>query len=317
MSATNETAGRAETVETEAGVDENERCASCGTAGGDDVTLKNCTACYLVKYCGVECQRNHRPEHKGECKRRAAELKDELLFKQPESTHLGDCPICLLPIPWDWSEKYVIHSCCTKIVCNGCMHAHWLIEQEGRLPPTCPFCRHPKPKTEEEIKRNTMKRAAVNDPLAVHNMGAISSREGDLATALKFWKKSAGLGGVESNHQLTCVYQRGHGVQPDMKKSIHHTEQAAIGGHPEARYRLGRWEEMNDDIERAVKHWMIAANLGHDESLEKLRKYYSDGMVSKEDFATALRAHKAAVDATKSPQREEGERVWANAGRFM
>ena len=31
---------------------------------------------------------------------------------------------------------------------------------------------------------------------------------------------------------------------------------------------------------------------------------YMNGNVSKEDFAAALRAHQAAVDATKSPQRE-------------
>jgi hypothetical protein len=32
--------------------------------------------------------------------------------------------------------------------------------------------------------------------------------------------------------------------------------------------------------------------------------FYVKGDVDKEDFAAALRAHQAAVDATKSPQRE-------------
>jgi hypothetical protein len=35
------------------------------------------------------------------CKKRAAELRDEILFKQPENTHLGDCPICFLPLSLD------------------------------------------------------------------------------------------------------------------------------------------------------------------------------------------------------------------------
>lgn len=30
-----------------------------------------------MKYCGVECQKNHRPEHKKACKKRAAELKSQ------------------------------------------------------------------------------------------------------------------------------------------------------------------------------------------------------------------------------------------------
>ena len=38
-----------------------------------------------------------------------------------------------------------------------------------------------------------------------------------------------------------------------------------------------------------------------------LRCAYAEGFVSKEDFASALRAYQAAVDAIKSPQREEAE----------
>ena len=55
-------------------LNENEMttCASCGK-GGDN--LKKCTACKLVKYCGVACQRAHRPKHKKECQRRALELR--------------------------------------------------------------------------------------------------------------------------------------------------------------------------------------------------------------------------------------------------
>ena len=49
----------------------------------------------------------------------------------------------------------------------------------------------------------------------------------------------------------------------------------------------------------------IAANLGHDESIQMLKKCYKIGHVSKENFASALRSHHAAVEATKSPQREE------------
>ena len=66
-------------------------------------------------------------------------------------------------------------------------------------------------------------------------------------------------------------------------------------------------EGRNGRIDRAVKHWIIAANLGHDGSIRELKNCYMNGYVSKEDFATALRAHQAAVDATKSPQRDAAE----------
>jgi hypothetical protein len=56
-----------------------------------------------------------------------------------------------------------------------------------------------------------------------------------------------------------------------------------------------------------MKHLIIAANQGDDGSLEMLKDAFGEGLVSKEDFAAALRGHQAAVDATKSPQREEAE----------
>ena len=73
--------------------DDTSCCASCGIGEVDDINLKECDDCDLVKYCSDECQREHQPEHKEGCKKRAAELRDEQLFKQPESSHIGDCPI--------------------------------------------------------------------------------------------------------------------------------------------------------------------------------------------------------------------------------
>ena len=58
-------------------------------------------------------------------------------------------------------------------------------------------------------------------------------------------------------------------------------------------------------MNRASKHWIIAAKLGHDESLDFVKDLYKAGLVRKDDLAAAFRGHKAAIDATKSPQREE------------
>ena len=38
----------------------DEACANCGMHGSATVKLKDCAACRLVKYCGVDCQRAHR-----------------------------------------------------------------------------------------------------------------------------------------------------------------------------------------------------------------------------------------------------------------
>ena len=110
------------------------RCASCGVAENDDIKLKKCNGCFLVKYCGVKCQKAHRKLHKRACKKRAAELRDELLFKQPEYSHLGDCPICCLPLPLD-AMKSGMHLCCSQVICNGCNYANQMRELKERLRP--------------------------------------------------------------------------------------------------------------------------------------------------------------------------------------
>ena len=112
------------------------RCASFGVKEDDGITLKKCN----VKYCGVKCQKEHWTQHIKECKKRTAELRDELLFKQPESSHLGDCPICCLPLSVD-KRKSVMMSCCGKLICNGCDFANnnRVDERNRRFP--CPFCR--------------------------------------------------------------------------------------------------------------------------------------------------------------------------------
>ena len=69
-------------------------CADCGIEGG--ASLKTCKSCMQVKYCNAECQKSHWATHKKQCKLRAAELRDEALFKDPPSKE--DCPICFLPM---------------------------------------------------------------------------------------------------------------------------------------------------------------------------------------------------------------------------
>ena len=122
--------------------------------------------------------------------------------------------------------------------------------------------------------------------------------------AFEFLTKAAGLGDAAAHFNLSVMYWEGIGVEKDEKMKIFHLEEAAIGGHPLARYNLGVIEWNNGRKERAVKHYIIAANQGHNHSVEMLKQGYKSGSVSKEDFAAALRAHQAAVDAIKSPQRE-------------
>ena len=148
-------------------------CAECGEEEGGVVSLKACMSCMLVKYCNANCQRNHWTKHKKACKRRAAELHDESLFKDPPAKE--DCPICFLPMPgeiiscislppatitsvpvYDFmmspnaaalldrqTEEY--YSCCGKSVCKGCTISFNMSGNIG----TCPHC-----KAEQKMDKN-------------------------------------------------------------------------------------------------------------------------------------------------------------------
>lgn len=132
-------------------------------------------------------------------------------------------------------------------------------------------------------------------------------REGDYLTAFYYYSKAAGLGNAAAHYELSNVYM-GQGLDMDRKKSLHHSEEAAIRGHPIARYNLECEEMMaNGRYERAVKHWIIAASLGEDDALENLKLAYQDGFISKDDLAAAIRAHQVTNDDMKSPQRDEAE----------
>ena len=307
------------------------RCANCGVGEDDNIKLKNCSACKSVKYCGVKCQKEHRPKHKRACKKRVAELRDEILFKQPESSCFGDCPICCLPMPLD-GQKCQVMVCCGKTICDGCSLANTEREVQNRLELKCPFCRQLDPATAAQGEKILEERAAVNDPVANREMGLKLRSEGDYRRAMRYLSTAAKLGDAGAHFELGFFYEHGEGVEVDKSKEKFHFEEAAILGHTGARYKVGviEWENGKRETDprvaniprrRAIKHWMIAAKHGHDNSMGQLRRVYGAQtasalgqlkefeLVSKDDLAAVLRAHQAAVDEMKSPQRETAEAV--------
>ena len=145
----------------------------------------------LVRYCNANCQKNHWPTHKIECKQRATEIHDEALFKDPPAKE--DCPICFLPMPakliacmtlppatissvpiYDYvaaneglanmgTEQYF--PCCGKSISGGCAYS---FHKSGN-DETCPFCKSDrKGKTDGDTVEEFMKRVEVNDAGAMY-----------------------------------------------------------------------------------------------------------------------------------------------------
>ncbi len=197
------------------------------------------------------------------------------------------------------------------MICDGCNYTHGRSNGGDR----CPFCRELL-STKEENEKRKMKRIKTNDPAAMREMGQTRYEEGDCDGAFEYWTKAAALGDVGAHFNLSCMYGEGHVVKKDKDKEVYHLELAAIGGHPDARFLLGCMEGENYSFERSVKHFVIAAKLGLEESMKALWRHYSDGNISKEDLEATLRTHKAAIDAMKSPEREASEACRSQRGEM-
>ena len=211
-------------------------CAECGVAG-EGVSLKACKSCMLVRYCNANCQKNHWPTHKQECKRRAAELRDEALFKDPPPKE--ECPICFLPMPekliycislppatilsvpiFDLAQANealanmvmeVYYTCCGTNICGGCVYS---FAQSGNEE-TCPFCKaRTGGKTHDDRIGEVMKRVDVNDAGAMYILGCYYYHghlglQQDLAKGVELWTQAAKLGSSKAHFALGVYYQWG------------------------------------------------------------------------------------------------------------
>jgi len=231
--------------------------------------------------------------------RSTAVHSDEVLFKQPPQNE--DCTICCIQLPALWSgSKYM--SCCGKEICSGC--------QKRAGGSICPFCRTPAPKTEEQIvTRNKKRMIEKDDAYAIHNMGSYYhdgsyGMQQNRAKALEYWHRSGELGYAGSYHNIGTYYDLGYGVGVDKKKATYYWELAAMLGHVVARHNLGVVEENKGNLDRALKHYMIAVGIGCIESMENIKELFKDGYATEDDYEKALSTYQAYVDGIRSELRD-------------
>ena len=280
-------------------------CANCGKGEEESTSLKPCVACKVVKYCSRDCQKAHRSQHKQECSLRAAELHDEALFKQPPPRE--DCPICFLRLPsLGAGRRY--NSCCGKIICSGCLYAG--AKMAGNADELCPFCRAPAPASREEAFEWIKKRKGVGDAVAIYELGCCYYEGTDLPQdrdkALELWHRAGELGHTAAYNYIGCAYEHDEVVvERDEKKAIHYYELAAIGGGVFARHNLGCGDGNDGNMDRALKHFMIAVGFGDGDSLKMIQRMYKDGHATRDDYAKALKAYQAYLGEIKSDDRDK------------
>jgi len=294
-------------------------CANCGKKG--DNVNNICNKCKRVMYCNAACKKKHRHKHKKECEEYVklladkrnevltleAEKHDEELFKTPPAE---DCPICFERIPnRNSGQRY--NACCGKVICSGCVHSPLYDDQGNEVDnEKCPFCRTPHPDTQKEHVRRMLERVKAGDPMAIHNIG-MYYRDGtygfpqDYTKALELYHRAGEIGDANAYNSLSCCYNNGIGVEVDEKKAEHYCELAAIGGSATARYNLGNKEYRAGNMDRALKHFMIAVRGGYHKPLQMIQELYLNGYVTKEDYTKALQAYQAYLGEIKSDQRDK------------
>jgi len=150
----------------------------------------------------------------------------------------------------------------------------------------------------------------MNDSIAIYNRGCdyFSGESGlpqDYDKAIELWHRAGELGCTDAYFNIGNSYANGEGVEVDQKKEKHYYELAAMGGHVDARHNLGIDEENADNIDRAIKHFMIAVRDGDADSLQRVQQLHSNGNATKEDYIKALQSYQTYLDEIESDQRDE------------
>ena len=206
--------------------------------------------------------------------------------------------------------------CCGKVICCGCVKASADEIKKGNLKSWCPFCRMPFHETDKEYIKRFKKRMKLNDAVAFHFLG-MEYRDGgsglkqDYRKAFELYTQAAELGSIKAHYSIALAYSGSKGVDHDTKKAIYHYKLAAIGGHEAARHILGCTEkQLNNNVDRAMKHYMIAARSGFDESLKAVGEGYRAGQVTKDEYGNTLRAYQDSREDMKSEPRARAVTFW-------
>ena len=78
-----------------------------------------------------------------------------------------------------------------------------------------------------------------------------------------------------------------------------------MGGDVSARHNLGNGEWRVGNMDRAIRHFMIAVGDGSYRCLNMVKEFYSKGHATKEDYSKALRSYQEYLSEVKSDQRDE------------
>ena len=196
-----------------------------------------------------------------------------------------------------------------KLICNGCD-----IATQKRKMSDCAFCRTPIPDNDADKLAMIQARAAKKDSAAISHLGVQYflgqfGLQKDELRAVELWTEAAELGSVQALYNLGISYYFGEGVEVDKTKGAEFHAKAAMQGHVHSRHNLGHFEVEKGNNDRAVRHFLISAKMGHNDSVENIKRMFIRGGATKAQYAEALKGYQDAVEGMKSHDRDEAKRL--------
>ena len=209
-------------------------------------------------------------------------------------------------------------SCCGKSICIGCVIA--MRKREGK--DICAFCRKPPAlRSEKEVidrTKNLMDKGnaeAFNMLAGCYLRGGEMGIQQDYQKACELFIKAGELGHADGYCNLGNSYNTGRGLEIDKKKAKHYYELSAMMGGAESRHNLGCMEFEDGNVDRAMKHFFMAARAGHTGSLDAVKQMFMQGGITKDGYASTLRVYHERQNEMKSDERDEATKILAEMRR--
>ena len=127
----------------------------------------------------------------------------------------------------------------------------------------------------------------------------------DWPKANELFLRAGELGCANAYYNLGVSYEKGRGVEVNKEKAMHYWELAAMNGDVNARHNLGCVEGRDGNLDRSMKHFILAAKAGYKKSLDAVKEWLMYGIVTKDEYANTLRAFQKIQDETKSEMRDK------------
>jgi TPR repeat protein len=129
----------------------------------------------------------------------------------------------------------------------------------------------------------------------------IAFNRGDYKTSYNLIKPLAKKGVAQAQYSLGIMYEKGKGVDLNLKKAKKWFQLAAQQGISKAQYKLGliyrNGEGDEKNYSKAVKWWELAAKRGNTKAQINLGLIFENGLGVPQDYNKAIRLYSMAVEA--------------------